>query len=70
MPDAIFQPTISPKQKQFQKEINELCNRYQYTFESVLLVDQDGINPVLKIIERLPKKEKDLKKVNKKLEKG
>jgi len=61
---------VDPKAKQFNEELNELCDRYQYTLQPSLNVRPDGILPTLTIVNRVPPKQtpkrKDIKKTPKK----
>jgi len=61
---------VDPKVKQFNEELNELCDRYQYTLQPSLSIRTDGILPVFTVVNRVPPKKtpkrKDIKKATKK----
>jgi len=54
------------KAEQFQEELQELLNRYQYKLAPFLEYKKDGIYPRLGLVEIVPEK-KDLTKKDKKL---
>ena len=46
----------SPKTQQYLDEINEVSARYQYSLVPTLKITNDGIIPVLNVIEVIPPK--------------
>jgi len=59
-----FTPTnkkVSPKLKQFQTELNELLDSYQYILKPIISYNANGIVPIVQVLDKVPKK-KNLQK--------
>lgn len=49
-------PPVNPKLKQFLEEITELSDKYQYVLTPYLQVNERGITPALKVMDKIPPK--------------
>jgi len=66
MPVPISKKAQSKKLQQFLKELNELCDEYQYKLQPILNYSQQGIVPTLSVNDVPPKKSKKKPKRRKK----